>query len=431
MVLRIQARPISAIHLQPPFAVKKCFVLIITQKKKGQMATNTNSVEANHGPTSEMNKMFDGLQVHPCALEFVPKAIPDQEKLTERNTYHVPESLLLIVGKYVPDPPAPGLQKSIDTAATAYGSSKPKRTSVSAKSRTSGSSGTPPPVSDPSDTESEKDRTETAAKQKEHSARAAASSFSLSLPCSATGNRIIKPSDMVTYRMVLSHFGPPITAATLFFPVAYSVRPSTKEKSDPRGLPQEINNAYYPPYAPATKPLAVRALNSNKICMYKIGPGAVAFKVVISAFEASGMVYTPGNDWNVMWAKRVDSELLGSMNPYQKVNHFPGTWGIGRKDNLHKNMSKMRRVFGEAFDITPKTWVIPNEYKDLCDDAVLPQIGEVDLGPPVYIVKPVASSCGKGIHLSLGVPPLPVPPQKSLLVQRYVMRPLPDRREKI
>lgn len=32
------------------------------------------------------------------------------------------------------------------------------------------------------------------------------------------------------------------------------------------------------------------------------------------------------------------------MNKYQRVNHFPGTWELGRKDKLYKNVAHMRRA---------------------------------------------------------------------------------------
>lgn len=31
------------------------------------------------------------------------------------------------------------------------------------------------------------------------------------------------------------------------------------------------------------------------------------------------------------WAKRVAPEEYEDLNPFQRINHFPGTWGIGRK----------------------------------------------------------------------------------------------------
>lgn len=44
---------------------------------------------------------------------------------------------------------------------------------------------------------------------------------------------------------------------------------------------------------------------------------------------------------------------------FQKCNHFPGTWELGRKDRLYKNLAKMRRLRGAAFDLTPRFFCLP------------------------------------------------------------------------
>ena len=33
------------------------------------------------------------------------------------------------------------------------------------------------------------------------------------------------------------------------------------------------------------------------------------------------------------------------MKPYQKINHFPGMFELSRKNNLCKNLMKMRKKF--------------------------------------------------------------------------------------
>ena len=40
---------------------------------------------------------------------------------------------------------------------------------------------------------------------------------------------------------------------------------------------------------------------------------------------------------------------------------FPGTWELGRKDRLCKNIGKMRRQFPEVFNIQPRSFVLPND----------------------------------------------------------------------
>ncbi|CCW64393.1 unnamed protein product [Phytomonas sp. EM1] len=157
--------------------------------------------------------------------------------------------------------------------------------------------------------------------------------------------------------------------------------------------------------------------------LYKIGPTAVAFAVVLNAFEASGMKYTKSNElFNILWAKRATPYTLESLTPYQKVNHFPGAWGLGRKDNLAVNINMMKRYHGEeVYGITPPSFWIPRQQADLEKDAARDR-GDAE-NPPIYIVKPCASSCGRGITLHKGVPPMPVF-LKEFVCQRYIGDPL-------
>ena len=53
----------------------------------------------------------------------------------------------------------------------------------------------------------------------------------------------------------------------------------------------------------------------------------------------------------------------------------------------------MRRLYGKAFDICPTTYIMPEDYKRWTIDR------EVNNFKNMYILKPVAASCGKGIRV--------------------------------
>ena len=60
------------------------------------------------------------------------------------------------------------------------------------------------------------------------------------------------------------------------------------------------------------------------------------------------------NDWNLMWYDTYISEDdLRKMLPYQKINHFPGSQQLGRKNNLAKNLAKLRNIYPEHFSFYP------------------------------------------------------------------------------
>ncbi|KAJ3140108.1 Tubulin polyglutamylase ttll5, partial [Irineochytrium annulatum] len=71
------------------------------------------------------------------------------------------------------------------------------------------------------------------------------------------------------------------------------------------------------------------------------------------------------DDFNVMWSSgRVEMHEMRGLNRYQKVNRFPRTNEITRKDRLYLNISKMRQTYGDRhFDFMPPTFLLPQEYE--------------------------------------------------------------------
>jgi len=124
--------------------------------------------------------------------------------------------------------------------------------------------------------------------------------------------------------------------------------------------------------------------------------------------------------WSLIWGAHPKADLLRSFHPYQKANHFPGTWQLGRKDLLWKNVGRMRRRWPQQFDIMPPGYILPDDYslwlnaRDHQKDAI-------------WIWKPCNASCGKGIQIYTSTIPASVDKklcQKSGVVQKYVERPL-------
>jgi tubulin polyglutamylase TTLL4 len=73
-----------------------------------------------------------------------------------------------------------------------------------------------------------------------------------------------------------------------------------------------------------------------------------------------------------------------SMKDFQKLNHLPGTFQIGRKDRLWRNIHRFMTKFGkEEFGFIPRTYVLPSEVKQL------KAAWESDGKKPLWIVKPV------------------------------------------
>ena len=66
-------------------------------------------------------------------------------------------------------------------------------------------------------------------------------------------------------------------------------------------------------------------------------------KLVKGVMETSGLGQTEGNEWNVLWTSQsIKSYIYEAMNEYQKINHFPMSNELTRKDRLCENIVKMQ-----------------------------------------------------------------------------------------
>uniref|UniRef100_A0A8C8CPA1 Tubulin--tyrosine ligase-like protein 5 n=1 Tax=Oncorhynchus tshawytscha TaxID=74940 RepID=A0A8C8CPA1_ONCTS len=151
----------------------------------------------------------------------------------------------------------------------------------------------------------------------------------------------------------------------------------------------------------------------------------LAFKIVRTESRlVRGLLTTHGfheihpnsNDFNLMWTgSHLKPYLLRSLQDFQKVNHFPRSYELTRKDRLYKNIQRMQQSHGfKNFHIVPQTFVLPSEYQEFCSSFVK------DQGP--WIIKPVASSRGRGIYLVSN--PTQIPMDENILVSRYINNPL-------
>ncbi|XP_047136539.1 tubulin monoglutamylase TTLL4 isoform X3 [Hydra vulgaris] len=138
-------------------------------------------------------------------------------------------------------------------------------------------------------------------------------------------------------------------------------------------------------------------------------------KVVRDCVKRTGFKMTKKNpNWLGLWGKHMKSIEFRTICIFQKVNHFPGTFQIGRKDKLWKNFSRFQTIHGEKnFNFMPQTFILPN---DLC--LLRRQWRE---RKRKWIVKPPASARGKGIKIISSWEELPK--KQFLVVQRYIINP--------
>jgi len=98
---------------------------------------------------------------------------------------------------------------------------------------------------------------------------------------------------------------------------------------------------------------------------------------------------------SIFWSNSLIShEFFSSLDCYQKVNHFPKTSEISRKDFMFINVAKMRQKFPRDYNFVPNSFILPK------DNGMLVKEMDFNAGKKTYICKPVASSQGKGIFVT-------------------------------
>ncbi|XP_010358554.1 tubulin polyglutamylase TTLL4 isoform X1 [Rhinopithecus roxellana] len=121
------------------------------------------------------------------------------------------------------------------------------------------------------------------------------------------------------------------------------------------------------------------------------------------------------DDWLGCWGHHMKSPSFRSIREHQKLNHFPGSFQIGRKDRLWRNLSRMQNRFGKKeFSFFPQSFILPQ-------DAKLLRKAWESSSRQKWIVKPPASARGIGIQVIHKWSQLPK--RRPLLVQRYLHKP--------
>uniref|UniRef100_A0A1A7XK55 Tubulin tyrosine ligase-like family, member 4 n=1 Tax=Iconisemion striatum TaxID=60296 RepID=A0A1A7XK55_9TELE len=146
--------------------------------------------------------------------------------------------------------------------------------------------------------------------------------------------------------------------------------------------------------------------------MSTVTPNIVKHTIARSHFKATKR----NQDWLGCWGHHMKSPGFKALGEHQKLNHFPGTFQIGRKDRLWRNLSKMQLRFGKKeFSFLPRTFILPQDIK------LLRRAWEDGGSMQKWIVKPPASARGIGIQVIHKWSQMPR--KRPLLVQRYLQKP--------
>ena len=115
-------------------------------------------------------------------------------------------------------------------------------------------------------------------------------------------------------------------------------------------------------------------------------------------------------------------ETLQSLTSYQKINHFPKSFEITRKDLMIRNISKMQAKFGNAhYGFLPQTFILPAETSNFLE---YHERQKKSRNPHWYIIKPHNQSQGRGIWLSNSGEEILAKQKDCIVVSQYIANPL-------
>lgn len=120
-------------------------------------------------------------------------------------------------------------------------------------------------------------------------------------------------------------------------------------------------------------------------------------------------------DFDLLWCDTaIPADRFMKLKSYQKMNHFVGMSAITRKNNLGRNLLRMRKQYPKEFRFFPDTWILPTDLSDFKT-----QFGK----NKTFIVKPDNGCQGKGIFLVKDVEKVPVDFSTTYVAQRYIHKP--------
>ncbi|CAF0928414.1 unnamed protein product [Brachionus calyciflorus] len=151
----------------------------------------------------------------------------------------------------------------------------------------------------------------------------------------------------------------------------------------------------------------------NRLCKWKMC--AITPNIVKATISRSNFKLANGkHDWIGVWGSHMKPECFRAIREYQKINHLPGSFQIGRKDRLCRNLYHAQAIFGkQEYNFVPITYVLPQDYN------LLKQ--EIETKNCKWIIKPPASARGQGIRVVNKIEQ--IPKKRACVVQKYLSNP--------
>lgn len=128
------------------------------------------------------------------------------------------------------------------------------------------------------------------------------------------------------------------------------------------------------------------------------------------------------DDWNIWWrSSRFRNRDYENLMPWQRLNHFPKSAGITKKDSLVRNMKRMKGVHGAGvYSFSPVSFNLPNDYTRFVNE--FSKLKQHESEVLLWICKPADLSRGRGIFIFKDLSELQY--DCNAVLQRYITNPL-------
>lgn len=215
-----------------------------------------------------------------------------------------------------------------------------------------------------------------------------------------------------------NQFDPFILQPSLFHknhvpPTIYFSTKLDEDSRPPIGIPKSLQNHF-------------------KWKISSITPNSIRSCIAFMKFEIIKPTNQTDNLYLGSWCKHMLTVEFAQLEEWRKVNHYPGSFHLGRKDKLWFRLRLANQKFGndKFADFHPTTFVLPRDYEDLCE--------YWSHSPSkLFIMKPPASARGNGIKVINDISQIPpkalkvqeqslddTPIKKStMIVQQYISNP--------
>ena len=170
---------------------------------------------------------------------------------------------------------------------------------------------------------------------------------------------------------------------------------------------------------PTVMPVSSTDISTGPNLIFRMGSTPASLRSVLLGMgwrEWSSNTFHE-HQWNLWWKSgRFKPTEYKTPHQFQRMNHFPKSSMITKKDSLLRALRKAHKVYGNVYNFWPESFILPGEYTKFVHR------WSEEEKPGLWICKPDGAAQGRGIFLINDLGDLKY--ETQYIVQRYIERPL-------